>query len=246
MPWYPAPARFAAATYRHASSENRCQPIAGEDLLPASRPGTAGRRVARAGHHPKAGKTEIARFAGRGPAAGLFHAAARGSWPPAGPASAPCPCHESRRSSGQGTFTRPHARTCRGRRPAWRRGSPAPLLRRPGAQNCRSRATGQPSRPTGPGARSGGYARSRIDIRCARPRSVTGRKLRAAGQTIDAAHASVVPSKARCSLGSVSARVEIHGLDRPRPLRRSAWSGQSPDLHNACPPGPPLAPRSSP
>jgi len=49
MSWYPAPARFAAATYRHASSENRCQPIAGEHLPPASRPGTAGRRTYRGG-----------------------------------------------------------------------------------------------------------------------------------------------------------------------------------------------------
>jgi hypothetical protein len=49
MPWYPAPARFAAATYRYASSENRCQPIAGEHLAPASRPGTAGRRAYRGG-----------------------------------------------------------------------------------------------------------------------------------------------------------------------------------------------------
>ena len=227
MPWYPAP---GAIRRRHIPP----LPVlrTGANLSPASmccppsRPGTAGRRLARAGHHPKAGKTEIARFAGRGPAAGLFHAAARGSWPPAGPASAPCPCHESRRSSGQGTFTRPHARTCRGRRPAWRRGSPAPLLRRPARRIAvRGRLDSPADRPDLAPDQAGTRA-SRIGIRCARPRSVTGRKLRAAGQTIDAAHASVVPSKARCSLGSVSARVEIHGLDRPRARRRSAGAAK--------------------
>jgi hypothetical protein len=64
---------------------------------------------------------------------------------------------------------------------------------------------------------------------------VAGRKLRAAGQTMDAAHASAVQSKARCSLGSMSARVEIHGLDRASRRPKISWSGRSPDLHNACP-----------
>ena len=59
MPWYSAPARFAAATYRRSSSENRCQPIAGEHVLPARPgPGTAERRLARAGCHPETGKAE--------------------------------------------------------------------------------------------------------------------------------------------------------------------------------------------
>ena len=87
---------------------------------------------------------------------------------------------------------------------------------RPGAQNGRSRATwtAQPTDRTWHQIRRV-RARSRIGIRCARPRSVTGRKLRAAGQTMDAAHASAVQSRVRCSLSSMSARVEIHGLDRP-------------------------------
>ena len=98
---------------------------------------------------------------------------------------------------------------------------------RPGAQNCRSRATwtAQPTDRTWRQIRRV-RARSRIGIRCARPRPVTGRKLRAAGQTMDAAHASAVPSKARCSPGSVSTRVEIHGLDRPRARRRSAGAAE--------------------
>ena len=38
----------------------------------------------------------------------VFHAAATGAGPPAGPASAPCPCHESRRSSGQAPSPGPY------------------------------------------------------------------------------------------------------------------------------------------
>ena len=197
-----------------------------------------------------------------------------GSWPPAGSTSTPCPCHESRRSSGQAPshgpcpnmpqspasvaerFSGPTAATPsavlrppgHGRATCRRRHLSAGTSRshlvqpaecgcdlavsigsadRPGAQNCRSRATwtAQPTDRTWRQIRRV-RARSRIGIRCARPRSVTGRKLRAAGQTMDAAHASVVPSKARCSLGSVSARVEIHGLDRPRARRRSAGAAK--------------------
>ena len=68
---------------------------------------------------------------------------------------------------------------------------------RPGAQNCRSRAiwTAQPTDRTWRQIRRV-RAHSRIGIRCARPRSVTGRKLWAPGQAMDAAHASAVPSKA--------------------------------------------------
>jgi len=90
---------FAPATLSDVSWTSAARP---------PRPGTAKRRLARAGRHPEAGKMETARFAGRGPAPGLFHASATGAGPPAGPASAPCPCHESRRSSGQAPSPGPY------------------------------------------------------------------------------------------------------------------------------------------
>ena len=274
MPWYSAPARFAAATYRRCSSGNRCQPIAGEQCWP---PSPAGNRrapscVSRVVTRKLARRRPPASPGAAGPR--LVPCCRQGSWPPAGSASAraraanrgdlrarhlhPAPCPNRPRSpaSGAERFSGPAAATpsavlqppAHGRAACRRRHLSAGTFRshlvqpaecgcdlavsigsadRPGAQNCRSRATwtAQPTDRTWRQIRRV-RARSRIGIRCAQPRPVTGRKLRAVGQTMDAAHASVVPSRARCSLGSVSARVEIHGLDRPRARRRSAGAAK--------------------
>jgi hypothetical protein len=133
MPWYSAPARFAAATYRRSSSENRCQPIADEHVLPARPgPGTAERRLARAGCHPETGKAETAASPGadRPPACSML--------PPTELAfsgidldAVPLPrIEETFRARHLHTA---HARTGSSPRPARRTGPPAQLPTTPSA-----------------------------------------------------------------------------------------------------------------
>jgi hypothetical protein len=88
------------------------------------------------GHHPEAGKTEIARFAGRGPAAALFHAAANGAG-----LQRDRPRHHARAANRGDLRTRhlntAHARTGRSPQPARQTGPPPQLLRR--RRRCRGR-----------------------------------------------------------------------------------------------------------
>ena len=138
------------------------------------RPGTAERRLARAGCHPEAGKTEIAHFAGRGPTADLLHAAAKGAglhWDR--------PRRRARATNRGDLRARhlhtAHARTCRGPRPAWQTGPPAQLLRR--RRRCRARRATCRRRHLSAGTSP---RRSPRSARCG-PVTPTGRDLRHIG-----------------------------------------------------------------
>jgi ATP-dependent Clp protease ATP-binding subunit ClpA len=91
---------------------------------------------------PEAVKTEIVRFVGRGPTADLFNAADQNALASIG-IDLDAVRARIEEVFGPGAFTRAMPEACRSRRPAWRKGSPAHLLRR--RRRCRaSRAVAVP------------------------------------------------------------------------------------------------------
>ena len=138
------------------------------------RPGPPGVVLHEQGCHPEAGKTEIAHFAGRGPAAALFHAAANGVG-----LQRDRPRRRARTANRGDLRARhlhtAHARTGRGPRPAWQTGPPAPLLRR--RRRCRARRATCRRRHLSAGTSP---RRSPRSARCG-PVTPTGRDLRHIG-----------------------------------------------------------------
>ncbi|HEY5990933.1 MAG TPA: Clp protease N-terminal domain-containing protein, partial [Streptosporangiaceae bacterium] len=87
---------------------------------------------------PEAVKAEIVRFVGRGPSAELFNAADQNALASIG-IDLDAVRARIEEVFGPGAFTRAMPDACRSRRPAWRKGSPAQLLRR--RRRCRSGRT---------------------------------------------------------------------------------------------------------
>ena len=87
---------------------------------------------------PEAVNTQIVRFAGRGPSAGLFAAADHNALAAIG-IDLDAVRARIEEVFGPGAFTRATPGACRSRRPAWRKRSPARLLRR--RRRCRTGRT---------------------------------------------------------------------------------------------------------
>jgi ATP-dependent Clp protease ATP-binding subunit ClpA len=84
---------------------------------------------------PEAVTTQIVRFVGRGPSAELFNAADQNALASIG-IDLDAVRARIEEVFGPGAFTRAMPDACRSRRPAWRKGSPAQLLRR--RRRCRA------------------------------------------------------------------------------------------------------------
>lgn len=105
-------------------------------LLAAASTGAPASAVLREhGVTPEAVEAEVVRFIGRGPGACLFNAADQKALASIG-IDLDAVRARIEEVFGPGAFTRALPGTCRRRRPGWRRGSPAQLLRR--RRRCRS------------------------------------------------------------------------------------------------------------
>ena len=195
MPWYSAPARLAAATYRRSSSRT------GANLSPASMCCPPPGREPPGAVLREQGVTR--KLARRGPPLRRARAGRRlasccrqGSWPPLGSTSTPCPCHESRRSSGEAPSHRP----C----PNRPRSSASVADRSSGPAAATPSAVPLPPGHMPPSHLSAGTSprRSPRSARC-RPVTPTGRDLHHIGQLLErvrrSAHHGRWPGPARAA-----------------------------------------------